>query len=120
MRITHHEARKIADLAHLAFDDAALDRMASEMTKILTYIDQLAEVEIDETDGGRASARPTPLRDDTVGDDVTEDDRGIRWMRRAGDVEGMLVGYRDQEITAFVCPAAQTYNSKRRRACDPQ
>jgi len=75
MRITHDEARKIADLAHLAFDDAALDRMASEMTKILTYIDQLAEVEIDETDGGRASARPTPLRDDTVGSQPANPER---------------------------------------------
>jgi aspartyl-tRNA(Asn)/glutamyl-tRNA(Gln) amidotransferase subunit C len=66
VKITRDEAKKIADLAHLAFDDAALDRMASEMTKILTYIDQLAEVAIDETDVGRASARPTPLRDDDV------------------------------------------------------
>jgi len=66
MKITRDEAKRIADLAHLAFDDAALDRMASEMTKILTYIDQLAEVEIDDTDVGRASARPTPLRDDVV------------------------------------------------------
>src|SRR5581483_9677378 len=45
VRITRDEARRIALLAHLAFDDASLDRMAEEMTKILTYIDQLREVE---------------------------------------------------------------------------
>ena len=65
MKITRDEAKKIADLAHLAFDDAALDRMASEMTKILTYIDQLAEVEVGEV--AVAEARATPLRDDVVG-----------------------------------------------------
>ena len=65
MKIDRDEARRIADLAHLEFDDAGLERMASEMTKILTYIDQLAEVEL----GGAADfSRPeaTPLRDDVV------------------------------------------------------
>jgi aspartyl-tRNA(Asn)/glutamyl-tRNA(Gln) amidotransferase subunit C len=65
MKITRDEAKRIADLAHLAFDDAALDRMAAEMTKILTYIDQLAEVEIGVAPGfSRADA--TPLRDDVI------------------------------------------------------
>ena len=62
MKITRDEARRIAQLAHLAFDDASLDRMADEMTKILTYIDQLREVEgcTDKSVGA------TPLRDDEV------------------------------------------------------
>jgi aspartyl-tRNA(Asn)/glutamyl-tRNA(Gln) amidotransferase subunit C len=64
MKITREEAKKIADLAHLAFDDAALDRMAAEMTKILTYIDQLAEVEVGVAADFRRPA--TPLRDDVV------------------------------------------------------
>jgi aspartyl-tRNA(Asn)/glutamyl-tRNA(Gln) amidotransferase subunit C len=66
MKITRDEAKRIADLAHLAFDDAALDRMASEMTKILTYIDQLAEVDVSAAaDFSGPSA--TPLRDDVIG-----------------------------------------------------
>src|SRR2546428_360637 len=32
MKITRDEARRIAELAHLAFDDESLDRMAAEMT----------------------------------------------------------------------------------------
>ena len=43
MNIDREEARRVAGLAHLEFDDAGLDRMASEMTRILTYIDQLRE-----------------------------------------------------------------------------
>ena len=63
MKIDRAEARRIADLAHLEFDDAALDRLAGEMTKILSYIDQLSEVDVagfDERDAGEA----TPMRDD--------------------------------------------------------
>jgi aspartyl-tRNA(Asn)/glutamyl-tRNA(Gln) amidotransferase subunit C len=45
MNIDRDEARRVAGLAHLEFDDAGLDRMAAEMTKILTYIDQLREVD---------------------------------------------------------------------------
>ena len=41
MKITRDVARRIAELAHLEFDDAALDRLASEMTKILAYIETL-------------------------------------------------------------------------------
>ena len=68
MKITREQAKAIADLAHLAFDDAALDRMAAEMTKILTYIDQLAEVDGTPafSPAGLKPGLPTPLRDDVV------------------------------------------------------
>ena len=62
MKIDREEARRIAELAHLEFDDAGLDRMASEMTKILTYIDQLREV--DAQDFEERDATVTPMRDD--------------------------------------------------------
>lgn len=62
MEIDRDEARRVAELAHLEFDDAGLDRMAAEMTKILTYIDQLREA-----DAGGVEERNvtvTPLRED--------------------------------------------------------
>jgi len=63
MKITREEARRIAELAHLQFDDAALDRMAADMTRILSYIDQLREV--DAAGGGGAAPQSfTPLRED--------------------------------------------------------
>ena len=65
MKITRDEARRIATLAHVDFDDAHLDRMAEEMTKILSYIDQLREVDVDAfPDDVHANA--TPMRDDEV------------------------------------------------------
>ena len=69
MKITRDEARRIAALAHLEFDDASLDRMAAEMTKILTYIDQLREVE----GGTDMRIGVTPLRNDIVRPGVDRD-----------------------------------------------
>ena len=63
MNIDRDEARRVAGLAHLEFDDAGLDRMASGMTKILTYIDQLrGAAAASAAEAPEAGA--TPLRDD--------------------------------------------------------
>lgn len=62
MNIDRDEARRVAELAHLEFDDAGLDRMASEMTTILTYIDQLREADVEELADHDVTV--TPLRDD--------------------------------------------------------
>ena len=62
MNIDRDEARRIAALAHLEFDDTGLDRMAGEMTRILSYIDQLREIDVigfEEHDSA-----VTPMRDD--------------------------------------------------------
>jgi aspartyl-tRNA(Asn)/glutamyl-tRNA(Gln) amidotransferase subunit C len=72
MKIDRDEARRIAELAHLEFDDAALDRMAGEMTKILSYIDQLREVDVDGFEW-TAAAESTPLRDDEPRPPVARD-----------------------------------------------
>ena len=64
MKIDREEARRIAALAHLEFDDPALDRMAAEMTKILGYIEMLRGAGVE---GGSAeSLSPTPFRDDVA------------------------------------------------------
>lgn len=62
MKIDRDEARRVAQLAHLEFDDAGLDRMADEMTKILTYIDQLREIVVEGFEE-KGAARMT-LRED--------------------------------------------------------
>jgi aspartyl-tRNA(Asn)/glutamyl-tRNA(Gln) amidotransferase subunit C len=62
MKIDRDEARRVAALAHLELDDSGLDRMASEMTKILTYIDQLREVDIEGFE--ERDATVTPFRED--------------------------------------------------------
>ena len=66
MKIDRDEARRVASQAHLDLDDAGLDRMAAEMTKILTYIDQLREIDVegfeerDATEVGAILGIPAP------------------------------------------------------------
>lgn len=62
MNINLNDARRIAELAHLEFDDAGLERMAGEMTKILTYIDQLREVDVEGFE--ERDLAVTPFRED--------------------------------------------------------
>jgi aspartyl-tRNA(Asn)/glutamyl-tRNA(Gln) amidotransferase subunit C len=62
MKIDRDEARRIAELAHLQFDDGALDRRAVEMTAILSYVEQLQELDVSEEQ--EPNNRPTPLRAD--------------------------------------------------------
>jgi aspartyl-tRNA(Asn)/glutamyl-tRNA(Gln) amidotransferase subunit C len=62
MKIDRTEAQRIAGLAHLEFDDPGLERMAGEMTKILSYIDQLREVDVEGFEEHDATV--TPMRDD--------------------------------------------------------
>jgi aspartyl-tRNA(Asn)/glutamyl-tRNA(Gln) amidotransferase subunit C len=64
MEIDRDEARRIAKLAHIELDDTALDRMAGEMTKILGYIDQLREFDVEAPADTPEVA--TPLRDDVA------------------------------------------------------
>ena len=62
MKIDRDEARRVAGLAHLEFDEPGLDRMAGELTKILTYIDQLREVDVEGFE--ERDATITPMRAD--------------------------------------------------------
>lgn len=62
MKINRDEARRIAGLARLEFDEAGLERMAGEMTRILTYIDQLREIDVEGF--AERGLTVTPLRDD--------------------------------------------------------
>lgn len=65
MKVDREEAGRIAALANLAFDEHGLDRMAAEMTAILSYIDQLAEVNVE---GFEEDAQlPSMMRPDEVG-----------------------------------------------------
>jgi aspartyl-tRNA(Asn)/glutamyl-tRNA(Gln) amidotransferase subunit C len=71
MKIDREEARRVADLADLEYDEAGLDRMAGELTAILTYIDQLREVDADGV--GEHETGHTPLREDEPSPSVDRD-----------------------------------------------
>ena len=70
MSVTREEVAKIASLARIAMDDAALERMVPELNNILGWVEQLGEVD---TAGVEPMTAVIPntlrLRDDEVNAD---------------------------------------------------
>jgi aspartyl-tRNA(Asn)/glutamyl-tRNA(Gln) amidotransferase subunit C len=50
MSLTREEVNQVSLLARLQFDDAELDRLTSELSQIVTYVEQLAELDTDEVE----------------------------------------------------------------------
>ena len=63
MSIDRDEVRRIAALAHLEFDEAGLQQIGADLTRILDYIDQLKDVPIEEI-VPTAGMESTPLGED--------------------------------------------------------
>ena len=67
MSITREEVAKIASLARIQMDDAALDRMVPELNNILGWVEQLGEVDTSSVEPMTAVIpQATRLRDDVV------------------------------------------------------
>ena len=69
MKITLEEARRIAQLAHMRFDDdIELDRLRGQLEQILGYIGKLGELDTGgvEPAVGLAAGIMGPLREDTL------------------------------------------------------
>ena len=59
MSITEDQARKVAHLARIAVDDAALPALARELSGILDFMEQLNEVDVE---GVEPMTGVTPMR----------------------------------------------------------
>ena len=67
MSVDKATVAKIASLARIKMDDAALERLAPELNKILGFVDQLGEVDTSEVQPMTAVIPNTlRLRDDVV------------------------------------------------------
>ncbi len=67
MSVTRDTVAKIASLARIRMDDAALDRMVPELNGILAWVEQLGEVDVGGIEPMTAViAQPLRLRDDVV------------------------------------------------------
>ena len=67
MRITNSEIKHVAQLARLEVDDQEVEQMASQLDKILGYVDKLNELD---TDGVKPTTHALSVtnafRDDTL------------------------------------------------------
>ncbi|WP_121118472.1 Asp-tRNA(Asn)/Glu-tRNA(Gln) amidotransferase subunit GatC [Croceibacterium ferulae] len=70
MSVDKATVAKIASLARISMDDAALDRMVPELNKILGFVEQLGQVDVTGVEPMTAViAQPLRLRDDVVNAD---------------------------------------------------
>lgn len=69
MSFTAADVTKIARLARIAVTEAEKERLATEIGGILTFVEQLNEVDTgDAADVASVVAHPLPMRDDRVTD----------------------------------------------------
>ena len=82
MSITEDEARKVAHLARIRVEDAALPALASELNNILHFMEQLNEVDVD---GIEPMTGVTPMRLKRREDVVTTGEMADRILANAPD-----------------------------------
>ncbi len=75
MSVTPDDVRRIARLARIAAPEARLDELAGELNAILTWIEQLDEVDVDGVAPMASSVEiALPMREDVVTDGNIRDD----------------------------------------------
>ena len=82
MSITEDQARKVAHLARIAVDDAALPALARELNGILHFMEQLNEVDVE---GVEPMTGVTPMRLKRREDVVTDGDQQAAVLANAPD-----------------------------------
>ena len=82
MSITEDEARKVAHLARIRVEDAALPALASELNNILQFMEQLNEVDVE---GVEPMAGVTPMRLKRREDVVTAGEMAEKILKNAPD-----------------------------------
>ncbi|HUF18107.1 MAG TPA: Asp-tRNA(Asn)/Glu-tRNA(Gln) amidotransferase subunit GatC [Thermoanaerobaculia bacterium] len=75
MRIGSEEVRRVAALAGLEFDQAGVEQMAAELSRVLEYVDQLQELDVSGiVDDLGEDPVATPLRTDEVTQPISRED----------------------------------------------
>jgi aspartyl-tRNA(Asn)/glutamyl-tRNA(Gln) amidotransferase subunit C len=69
MALDKAEVAHIAALARIRLDDGELEPLAAELSQILSWVEQLGEIDTDSVPPmTRVAAMRLPMRDDTVSD----------------------------------------------------
>ncbi len=69
MSVSKADVSKVARLARIAVPDDRLEPLANELNGILSWIDQLNEVDVDGVDAMTSVVETTlPMRDDVIAD----------------------------------------------------
>jgi len=82
MSIDKETARRVAHLARIEVDDSALEPLAKDLNRILDFMDELGEVDVE---GVEPMTSVTPMRLKRRKDVVTDGDRQADILRNAPD-----------------------------------
>ena len=75
MKISKEEVLQTAELARLEFNDEELEKFTDQLGDILTYIDELSELNTDDVEPtSHVLEISTPLRDDIVKQTIEVED----------------------------------------------
>ena len=91
MAISPDEVRRIGQLARLGLDEAAVGRLAGQLSDILGHFAALAAVD---TDGVEPTAHPLPLRNVMRADEVAPSLTREEALANAPEVEDGLIRVR--------------------------
>jgi aspartyl-tRNA(Asn)/glutamyl-tRNA(Gln) amidotransferase subunit C len=84
MSLTEKEVRHVAVLARLHFEEEEVEKVASQLSSILGYIDKLAELD---TDNVEPTFNPLEIRNVFRADKVTEKFEAGVWHKNAPEEE---------------------------------
>ena len=84
MSLKSEDVKKIAHLARLSIDDAAVDQYARDLSSILDLVEQMNQVN---TDGVEPMAHPMDARQRLRPDEVSESNLRDKYQAIAPDVE---------------------------------
>lgn len=84
MSLNSEDVKKIAHLARLSIDDAAVDQYARDLSSILDLVEQMNQVN---TDGVEPMAHPMDARQRLRPDEVSESNLRDKYQAIAPDVE---------------------------------
>ena len=76
---------KIADLAHLEIDEEKKEKMATDISEVLDYIDKLSEVDTSDVDFKSISPIKNKVREDKVKDTSEKEKDDMRAMGKSKD-----------------------------------
>lgn len=82
MAIDKQTARRVAHLARIEVDEAGLEPLARDLSRIIDFMDELSEVDVD---GVEPMTSVTPMRLKMRDDAVTDGDRRDDILRNAPD-----------------------------------
>ncbi len=86
MKLTSDEVRRVATLARLELEDDEVASLADDMSRILTYVDKLAELDTDEVEPtSHVVTMKGPLRTDRVTNEQTPERTLANAPRREGN-----------------------------------